>query len=78
MTQITNGWDILSRRTNAPTRHLLSMLLQIAVTVPEWTGIYSTVTWTVRQTDTGVVRNVTARSEQEAKDKIAFGLFDEE
>jgi hypothetical protein len=78
MTEITDGWEIVSRRTNEPARHLLSMVLQIIFIYPEATGFYSSVTWTVRQTATGVVRKVTARSQQEARDKIALGIFDQE
>jgi hypothetical protein len=77
MNQITDGWEIVARRTNEPTR-LLSMLLQIVVLIPEMPASFSTVTWTVRQTATGVVHKVTARSEQEAMDKIAVGAFDTE
>jgi hypothetical protein len=54
------------------------MVLQIIFIYPETTGFYSSVTWTVRQTATGVVRKVTARSQQEAGDKIALGIFDQE
>jgi hypothetical protein len=39
---------------------------------------FSTVTWTIRQKATGVVRKITALSEQEAGEKTALGLFDEE
>jgi hypothetical protein len=78
MTEIADGWEIVSRRTNEPARHLLSMVLQIVFIYPETTGFYSTVTWTVRQTAMGAVRKVTARSEQEARDKIALGMFDQE
>ena len=75
MNQITDGWEIVSRRTNEPIR-LLSMLSQFVLVIPEMPWSYSTVTWTVRQTATGVIREVTARSEQEARDKIACELFD--
>jgi hypothetical protein len=75
MNQITDGWEIVSRRTNEPIR-LLSMLSQFVLLIAEMPRSYSTVTWTVRQTATGVIREVTARSEQEARDKIACELFD--
>jgi hypothetical protein len=77
MSEITDDWEIVSRRTNEPI-WLLSMLFQIAFLIPEMPGSFSTVTWTVRRTATGVVRKVTARSEQEAWGKIAVGLFDTE
>jgi hypothetical protein len=72
-----DGWEIVSRRPNEPIR-LLSMLLQIVLMIPEMPAYFSTVTWTVRLTATGVVRKVTARSEQEAREKVALGLFDAE
>ena len=68
MDKITDGWEIVSRRTNEPIR-LLSMLAQIVFFIPEMPWSYSTVTWTVRQAATGVIRGVTARSEQEAREK---------
>ena len=78
MRQINDGWEIVSRRTNNPIRHLLSMLFQIMLIFPEAVPYYSTVTWTVRQTATGIVCKVTARSEQEAMEKIALGIFDKD
>jgi len=38
--------------------------------------IFSTVTWTLRQKSTGVIKRVTANSESEAAEKIAKGYFD--
>ena len=77
MNQISDGWEIVSRRTNEPI-WLLSMLAKIALVIPEVPRSFSTVTWTVREMATGVIRNVTARTEQEARDKIALELFDAE
>jgi hypothetical protein len=77
MNQIADGWEIVSRQTNEPI-WLLSMLVQIALVIPEVPRSFSTVTWTVRETATGAVRKVTARTEQEAKDKISLELFDAE
>jgi hypothetical protein len=39
--------------------------------------VFSTAAWTVRETATGAVRKVTARSEREAGEKIASGNFDQ-
>jgi hypothetical protein len=75
MNQMADGWEIVSRQTNEPI-WLLSMLVQIALVIPEVPRSFSTVTWIVRETATGVIRNVTAWTEQEARDKIACGLFD--
>jgi hypothetical protein len=52
------------------------MLLQLLFMVPDTPPVYSTATWTVRQTATGLVRKVTAQSVQDAREKIALGLFD--
>jgi hypothetical protein len=76
MSQIAEGWETVSCRNSNPLWFLLT-LLQIAFLVPEVERTQSTATWTVRQTATGAVRKVTARTEQEAKDKIALGLFDD-
>ena len=77
MSQLVDGWDIVSRRNNEPARTWL-MLLQLLFTVPGGVQPHSSVTWTLRETATGAVRKVTAQTEQEAKDKIALGLFDDD
>ncbi|MEN3377468.1 MAG: hypothetical protein V7604_2823 [Hyphomicrobiales bacterium] len=74
MTELAPGWEIVSRRTNNRLRGLLAMALQIVLTAEQ--GIYSPVTWTVRESATGAVRKVTARSEAGAREKIAQALFD--
>jgi hypothetical protein len=76
MSEIADGWEIVSCQNNNPFSSLL-MILQIVFLVPEVMRHYSTATWTIRQTATGAVHKVTARTEQEAKDKIALGLFDD-
>jgi hypothetical protein len=74
MTELASGWEIVSFRTNNRLRGLLTMALQIVLTAEN--GIYSSVTWTVRETSTGAIRKVTARSEVGARQKIAQNLFD--
>ena len=76
MSEIADGWEIVSCQNNNPFSSLL-MMLQIVFLVPEVMRYYSTATWTIRQIARGAVRKVTARTEQEAKDKIALGLFDD-
>jgi hypothetical protein len=76
MSEIADDWNIVSRRTNNRVRALLSMLLQTAFMSE--IGVYSTVTWTVRHKATGKIRKVTARSERDAKEKIALGVFDKD
>ena len=53
------------------------MVLQVLVGNPDIVPVFSMATWTVRQTATGTVRKVTARSRQEAKDKVTNSAFDE-
>ncbi|MGA8616094.1 MAG: hypothetical protein WB760_31280 [Xanthobacteraceae bacterium] len=50
--------------------------MQMLVGNPDLVPVFSTATWTVRQTATGTVRKVTARSRQEASDKIVNNIFD--
>jgi hypothetical protein len=75
MNEIADGWEVISCRAKAPW-HLFFMLLQILVGNPDIAPVYSMATWTVRHGATGVVRKVTARSEQQAKERIADGIFD--
>jgi hypothetical protein len=77
MSEIADGWEVLSCRAKEPW-HLFFMLLQMLVGNPDIAPVYSMATWSVRHTATGVVRKVTARSEQQAKEKIATGIFDED
>ena len=77
MSEIADGWEVISCRAKAP-RHLFFMLLQMLVGNPDIAPVYSRATWTVRHTTTGVIRKVTARSEQQAKERIADGIFDED
>jgi hypothetical protein len=73
--QIADGWEIVSCRAKQPW-HALYMFLQMLVGNPDVAPVFSTATWTVRQTATGAVRKVTACSEQEAAEKIASSDFD--
>ena len=76
MSEIADGWEIVSCQYNNALSYLF-MILQIVFLVPEDIRYYSSATWTVRQTAMGAVRKVTARTVREAKDKIALGLFDD-
>ena len=62
------GWQVIARRTNKPARNLLGMMLQMMMQSPPMT--WSSVTWTVRQISTGTVREVTARTEDDAEAMI--------
>ena len=76
MREISDGWEVVSCRVKRPW-HTITMLFQMLVGNPDIAPVFSAATWTVRQTATGTVRHVTARSGQEAKEKIANGIFDE-
>ena len=52
------------------------MFLQMIVGNPDIVPVTSSATWTVRETATGMVRKVTAGSEQEAGEKVVNGNFD--
>src|ERR1700726_2665880 len=77
MSEITDGWEIISCRAKAPW-HLFFMVWQMLLGNPDIAPTYSLATWTVRHSATGVIRKVTARSNKEAQEKIANGLFDED
>jgi hypothetical protein len=77
MKQIVSGWEIVSCRARQPW-HAIFLFLQMLVGNPDIAPASSRATWTVRETATGVVRKVTARSEQEAAEKIVSGVFDED
>jgi hypothetical protein len=75
MKGIPEDWEVVGRETNHPwiTTFFVFILGLISF---DPTGLHSSVTWTVRQKSTGIVKRVTARSETEAADKIAKGWFD--
>lgn len=77
MKQIADGWEIVSCRARQPW-HAFFMFLQMLVGNPDIAPTSSTAIWTVRQTATGAMRKVTARSEQEAAEKIVSGHFDKD
>ena len=76
MREIADGWEVIACRARQPW-HALFMAFQVLAGNPDIVPVFSTATWTVRETATGMVRKVTARSRQEAAQKIASGLFDE-
>jgi hypothetical protein len=75
MPELVDGWEVISCRVKRPW-HVIYMILQMLVGNPDIVPVFSTATWTVRQTATGTVRKVTARSRQEAKNKIVNSDFD--
>lgn len=75
MREIADGWEVVSCRVKEPW-HMVFAVLQMLVGNPDLVPVFSTATWTVRQPATGTVRKVTARSRQEASDKIVNNIFD--
>ena len=71
--QLTN-WELLSRKTRTPSRSLLDSMRRLFSAAPRENG--QAIIWTVRHKSTGLVRQLTARTELEAGVKIANGLFD--
>jgi hypothetical protein len=78
MESISEDWEIVSRKTYR--RWIASFFMVVLGLFLEGypPGINSSVTWTVRQKSTGMVRRVTAASESQAAAMIAKGLFDSE
>ena len=76
MAQLAEGWEIVARRAKNPIFQLFAAL-QIALGIAEAPHAFSAVTWSVRQTSTGLVRKVTAFSEAEARERLTLGLFDD-
>jgi hypothetical protein len=77
MRETVDGWQVVSCRVKQPW-HMIYVILQMLVGNPDIVPVFSTATWSVRHTATGIVRTVTARSRQEAEDKINNNLFDED
>ena len=75
MPELVDGWEVISCRVKRPW-HVIYMILQMLVGNPDIVPVFSTATWTLRQTATGTVRKVTARSRQEAKNKVVNSDFD--
>jgi|HubBroStandDraft_6_1064221.scaffolds.fasta_scaffold881577_1 hypothetical protein len=75
MREVADGWEVVSCRVKEPW-HVVFAILQMVVGNPDLVPVFSTATWTVRQTATGALRKVTARSRQEARDKITNNIFD--
>jgi hypothetical protein len=76
MKQLAEGWEIVARRAKNPIFQLFAAV-QIALGIAEAPHAFSAVTWTLRQTSTGLLRKVTAFSEAEARERVALGLFDD-
>ena len=75
MSDISTDWELVSRRAGTSSSGLLGTLRRaFSSTAAENTQ--AIITWTVRHRATGLVRRLTARTELEARVKIANGLFD--
>jgi hypothetical protein len=74
MTDPSIDWELVSRKARRPSRSLSNTIRSLFSSAAAEPG-HST-TWTVRHRATGLVRKLTARTELEARVKIANGLFD--
>jgi hypothetical protein len=70
-------WQVVARKVHDPISHLIGIVARLVLPLPEAPRQWSAVTWTIRHTQTGEVRTVTAHSEDEAALRIAAGAFDE-
>ena len=77
MAKIAEGWEVVSCRAKQPW-HAIFMMIQMLFANPDIVPAFSTATWTVRDATTGAKQKVTAYSRQEAEEKIANGIFDED
>ena len=75
MTEPGDDWEIVSRRAD-DRGWILTMLAQLTILIPMMPATFSSATWTVRNKSTGAVHRLTARSEEEGRQKIRLGLFD--
>ena len=75
MTDLLADWELVSRRAGTSSSGLFRTLRQ-AFSSSAVENTQAIITWTVRHRATGLVRRLTARTELEARVKIANGLFD--
>jgi hypothetical protein len=72
---IPDDWEVVSRKIKRYwiATIFINIIFSWLLSDPE---IFSTVTWTLRQKSTGVIKRVTANSESEAAERFAKGYFD--
>jgi hypothetical protein len=68
-------WDVIARKTNRQFGTVMNVLARLLFVIPERPD-HSTVTWTVRNAQTGETRTITANSEEEFAQRLAAGVFD--
>ena len=76
MSELAPGWEIVARKTRGPVAQMLLIVLQMIMVLPPQS--HSSVTFTVRNRETGETRKVTANSTDEAAILIAQGQFDKD
>jgi hypothetical protein len=74
MTDLSTDWELVSRRTLTSSHSLVDKLRWLFAS--RRAEATQAIIWTVRHRATGLVRRFTARTELEARVKIANGLFD--
>jgi hypothetical protein len=72
---LVEDWEIVAKKTNA--KFWFSLLMLVAIPLELDQPPHSSVTWTIRQKSTGLVRRVTAKSLCEATEKVRQAYFDE-
>ena len=75
MADLSNDWELVSRRAHDASPGVLSTLRGMLVRDPSKSP--QPFTWTLRHRTTGRIRRLTARTEPEATVKIANSLFDQ-
>jgi len=74
MEELVAGWEIVRRKTNAQLWHYFFAVLQgMSGLGPE---NRSSVTFTVKNRETGEIRKVTGKSLEEAQARLLAGQFD--
>ena len=72
MQEIPEGWEIISRHGNYG--GWFGLLFHFVIFTPP--NMPNTITITVREKATGLVYNITAATEREARARLAEGKFD--
>lgn len=74
MEELAPGWEIVSRKTNAQLWHYFLAALQAMSAIGP--DNRSSVTFTVKNHETGEIRRVTGKSLEEAQTRLLAGQFD--
>jgi len=73
--ELLPGWEIVARKAPFRLGHFLAMLVQSLFTF-QMPATLAPVTFTLRETESGALRKVTAHSLEEAQLRVVQGKFD--